>query len=140
MERKGGGARRGPFAGKREPFATRLTPETMDELTSAAAADGLSISQKAEELIAIGLKARRAFDRELGPALQAFTDLALMAITQSGGLGPGEDKDVSRKVLQAAETLLKSVPVPAAQSPAPSTEPQAGGSDQTKRARRLTLD
>lgn len=73
-KRKGGGARRGPFAGKRVSFATRLTDETMEKLVLAAEKASQSLSQKAEEAILMGLRREEDFHRYFGPALAAFED------------------------------------------------------------------
>jgi hypothetical protein len=70
--RKGGGVRRGPFAGKRSTFATRLTEGTMSRLADAAERQGLSISQLAEGFLVSGLSALDDYERLLAPHLQSF--------------------------------------------------------------------
>ena len=72
MERKGGGARRGPFVGKRVSFASRLTEETMEKLVEAAERDNLSLSQKAEAVILRGLQQEAEFQRLFAPSLRRF--------------------------------------------------------------------
>lgn len=69
---KRGGARRGPYSGKKMTFTTKLTEPTMARLTAAAKASEMSVSQKGEAAILRGLDAEDDFHRHFTPALGAF--------------------------------------------------------------------
>lgn len=101
--RKGGGARRGPFTGKRVSFATRLTDETMERLVLAAEKANQSLSQKAEETILLGLRQQEEFYRYFGPALDAFE--AGMTLCLPGPDNPGQLKAWQNKADRVVDKL-----------------------------------
>lgn len=121
--RKGGGARRGPFASKRVVFSTRLTQETMDMLAAAAERDELSISQKAEQALLASLRAEDPFEKTVAPALDAFVQAARMALAANDGRSPFEDAEVARLLRQAAQKLMEAFPPIAVSSHAPEAAP-----------------
>lgn len=110
-ERKGGGARRGPFANKRVVFSTRLTQETMDMLARAAERDELSISQKAEQVLIAGLRAEDTFERTVAPLVEAFREKARKALEANGGRSPDEDPETARVLRAAANELAAAFPI-----------------------------
>lgn len=110
-ERKGGGARRGPFANKRVVFSTRLTQETMDMLARAAERDELSISQKAEQVLIAGLRAEDTFERTVMPLVEAFREKARKALEANGGRAPDEDPETARALRAAANELAAAFPI-----------------------------
>lgn len=69
---KRGGARRGPYSGKKMTFTTKLTEPTMARLTKAAKASEMSVSQKGEAAIVRGLDAEDDFRSHFAPSLEAF--------------------------------------------------------------------
>ena len=110
-ERKGGGARRGPFANKRVVFSTRLTQETMDMVARAAERDELSISQKGEQLLIAGLRAEDTFERSVMPLVEVFCEKARRALAANGGRAPDEDAEVARLLRAAANELVAAFPI-----------------------------
>lgn len=110
-ERKGGGARRGPFVNKRVVFSTRLTQDTMDMVARAAERDELSISQKGEQLLIAGLRTEDTFERTVMPVVEAFCEKARRVLAANGGRAPDEDAEVARLLRAAANELVAAFPI-----------------------------
>lgn len=122
MDRKGGGARRGPFANKKVPFATRLTVETMDALAAAAERDDQSISQKAEELLLLALRAQDLIDREIGPVIEALRNAALLAVLKT-------DEEAGAKEVGRIKVALLAA-IPSVVEPVKNASPPVSGASQ----------
>lgn len=145
---KRGGARRGPYSGKKMTFTTKLTEPTMMRLTAAAKASEMSVSQKGEAAIVRGLDAEDDFHLHFAPSLASFERQMILSMPPRDGSADMKAwtaranslvqslSDQLRRAILAVPSSLHTT----ARSQAPSAVSTPEPSPSRRTGRRLDLD